>query len=79
MVGPMKTALVTGASAGIGREFCEQFAARGDNLVVVARSAERLEELKKHLESRYKVDVEVLVADLAEADDLNRGCTRRTA
>ncbi|MCT1986238.1 SDR family oxidoreductase [Dermacoccus abyssi] len=72
----MKTALVTGASAGIGREFCEQFAARGDNVVVVARNAERLEELKAHLEGRYKVDVEVLAADLTDAGDLQRVAER---
>lgn len=72
----MKTALVTGASAGIGKEFCAQLAARGADLVVVARRADRLEELKAHLEGRYKIGVEVLVADLAKADDLARVAER---
>ena len=71
-----KWALVTGASAGIGKEFCEQLAARGDNVVLVARRADRLEELKAHLEKRYRVHAEVLAADLANADDLKRVAER---
>jgi len=71
-----KWALVTGACAGIGKEFCEQLAARGDNVVLVARRADRLEELKAHLEKRYRVHAEVLAADLANADDLKRVAER---
>lgn len=72
----MSTALVTGASAGIGKEFCEQLAGRGYDLVVVARNAERLEELSQQLTRRYGIDVEVLAADLAQADDLARVAER---
>lgn len=72
----MTTALVTGAGAGIGREFCEQLAARGDDLVVVARNAERLASMKVDLEQRHGVGVELLVADLADADDLQRVADR---
>ena len=68
----MTTALVTGASAGIVREFCEQLAARGHDLVVVARRAERLEEIKAEIEARHGVKVEVLVADLADGADRAR-------
>ncbi|TWP39007.1 SDR family NAD(P)-dependent oxidoreductase [Leekyejoonella antrihumi] len=66
----MATALVTGASAGIGKTFCEQLAQRGEDLVVVARNVERLEALKTDLESRFGVTVEVLVADLSERDQV---------
>lgn len=76
VVGMTKWALVTGASAGIGKEFCEQLAARGDNVVLVARRADRLEELKAHLEKRYRVHAEVLAADLANPDDLKRVAER---
>lgn len=76
VVSMTKWALVTGASAGIGKEFCEQLAARGDNVVLVARRADRLEELKAHLEKRYRVHAEVLAADLANPDDLKRVAER---
>jgi short-subunit dehydrogenase len=58
----MTVALVTGASAGLGEEFARQLAARGDNLVLVARDRARLEALAKEL----PVDAEVLAADLTD-------------
>lgn len=66
----MSTALITGASAGIGKTFATQLARRGHDLVVVARNAERLEQLKTQLEDRYSVSVEVLPADLSERLDI---------
>jgi hypothetical protein len=56
------TALVTGASSGIGWEYAKQLADRGVDLVVVARRKDRLEQLAKELSA---VKVEVLAADLA--------------
>ncbi|MFN8036996.1 MAG: SDR family oxidoreductase [Acidimicrobiia bacterium] len=64
------TALVTGASAGIGRVFAEQLAARGDDVVLVARDKARLEELASELERVRGVHAEVLAADLTNDSDL---------
>jgi hypothetical protein len=62
------TALVTGASSGIGRAFACELAARGLDVVVVARRGERLEALKRELEAAHGVRVFSIVADLAERD-----------
>ena len=48
-----KIALITGASSGIGKEFVKLHAARGGDLVIVARSKDKLNELKKDLENKY--------------------------
>jgi len=57
-------ALVTGASSGLGEEFCRQLAARGMDLVVVARRGDRLHALSQSLRRAHGAEVEVLVADL---------------
>ena len=74
----MPTALITGASAGLGEEFARQLAARGADLVLVARSAEPLERLAADLRGTRGVSVEVLVADLVAPDDVQRVVDRFT-
>jgi short-subunit dehydrogenase len=66
------TALVTGASKGIGEAFAEQLAARGMNLVLVARSLDALEGLARRLSDQYGVQCVAVNADLADPDATQR-------
>ncbi|AWB90539.1 SDR family NAD(P)-dependent oxidoreductase [Salinibacterium hongtaonis] len=63
-------ALITGATAGLGQEFAEQLAARGNDLILVARTPERLEATARDLASRHGVSIEVIAADLGNPHDL---------
>ena len=65
----MKTvALITGASSGIGRQLAAIHAERGGDLVIVARSAEKLNKVKDELESKHSVKVTVIPKDLSLPD-----------
>ncbi|NMR19675.1 SDR family oxidoreductase [Cellulomonas fimi] len=72
----MATALITGASAGLGLEFAWQLATAHHDLVLVARDSERLERLAAQLHAAAGVHVEVLPADLSERDDVERVAER---
>ena len=64
------TALVTGASSGIGAIYAQRLAARGFDLLLVARDLERLEAAASALRDAHGVQVEVLKADLTQKDDV---------
>ena len=60
-----KTALITGASSGIGLEFARLFARHGHNLVLVARDQARLNEIARELETKDKIAVKIIAKDLS--------------
>lgn len=61
-----KTALITGASSGIGEAFAKALAEKGANLILVARSEKKLKSLASQLNEQFKVDARVIVADLSD-------------
>lgn len=68
----MKTALITGASSGIGLEFSRVFAANNNNLVLVARSEDKLQELASEIRRKHNVEVQVIAADLSEMAEVQK-------
>jgi short-subunit dehydrogenase len=72
-------AIVTGASAGLGRTFAVRLAARGLDLVLVSRDGARLAELGRELEARYGIAVEAFTADLSREDEIERVAARAAA
>ncbi len=72
MTGQPKTALITGASSGIGEVFARRLAADGYTCILVARRREKLEALARVLQQEHGARAEVLPADLAGADGVER-------
>ncbi len=72
----MSTAMVTGATAGIGLSFAHQLAERGHDVVLVARDRVRLENVSDELRASYGVTTEILVADLADRADTGKVAER---
>ncbi|MEN0584684.1 MULTISPECIES: SDR family NAD(P)-dependent oxidoreductase [Kosakonia] len=68
----MTTALITGASSGIGAIYADRFAARGYDLLLVARRGDRLQALADDLQHRHGVKISTLVADLSKAEGIEQ-------
>jgi short-subunit dehydrogenase len=66
-----RTALITGASGGIGYELAELFAHDGHNLVLVARNADKLKEIAEDFQKSYKIIVHIVPMNLSSADSPN--------
>ena len=64
----MKTALITGASSGIGLEFAKLLASKGIDLVLVARSSDKLNKIRTDLEQQFRIKVKIIIQDLALKD-----------
>ena len=74
-----KTALITGASSGIGEAFADVFAAEGFDLVITARREDRLRAVAERLERRHGGRVHVIVSDFARRDAVERLCAEIAA
>ena len=74
-----RTALITGASSGIGEAFAEVFAAEGFDLAIAARREDRLQAVAERLRKKHGVRVDVFVVDLAQRDAVERLCSQLAA
>ncbi len=75
----MSLALITGGTSGIGAAYARALAARGDDLVLVARDEQRLLETAKTLSEKYGVTIETLSADLSVREEVDRVAARLEA
>ena len=67
-----KTALITGASKGIGKAIAESMAKEGCNLILTARSEDKLKTLKEDLQKNHNISVEILAIDLSKKNSVEK-------
>lgn len=72
MMLPTGTALITGASTGLGAVYADRLAKRGHDLILVARNGAQMEDLAAKLRAEHGVQVDVTAADLTKSDDVTR-------
>ncbi len=72
----MSAALITGASSGIGAVFAQELAKRNKNLVLVARSEDKLQQIAEKLQAKYQIEIQAIKQDLTEADAVNKIFTK---
>lgn len=68
----MNITLITGASNGLGLEFAKLFAANKNNLLLIARNKDKLNQIKTELENAYQISVLVLNLDLSQLESINK-------
>jgi len=59
-------AVVTGATDGIGKAYCEQLAKEGINILLISRTLEKLQNVAKEIEDKYNIKTDVLAADFTK-------------
>lgn len=69
-----KTALITGASSGMGKAFAEKLAELGKDIIIIARNSAKLTDIKNYIENTYKVSVLLYSLDLSKPEDSSRYC-----
>ncbi|WP_321164294.1 SDR family NAD(P)-dependent oxidoreductase [Sphingopyxis sp. H115] len=69
---PTGTALITGASTGLGAVYADRLARRGHDLILVARNGAQMDDLAAKLRAEYGVAIDVIAADLTKGDDVTR-------
>jgi short-subunit dehydrogenase len=67
-----KTALITGATSGIGKTYAEYFASQGYDLLITGRRREVILDVASELKLKYAVNIEVVIADLSKNEDISR-------
>lgn len=67
-----KTAIITGATSGIGAVYAKRFAEQGYDLVITGRRKEKIEAVAENIRKEYKVTVEVILAELSEMEGIHK-------